>query len=68
MMPNVPKLTPVAWVIAAPTQVTKDDYELVHAGDRCHLQGCNRPFKAGEEVAYTAEIGDKKPVCAAHPQ
>jgi len=68
MIPNMQELTPAVWVIAVPTQVTRDNYHVVHAGDRCWLQRCNRPFEAGEEVAYTTELGDRKPVCAAHAQ
>ncbi|MGH3275775.1 MAG: hypothetical protein ACRDNZ_15795 [Streptosporangiaceae bacterium] len=62
------KLTPVAWVIADPAPVTQDSFHHVHTGDRCWLQGCNRPFDAGERVAYTAEIGNRKPVCASHAE
>jgi len=30
-----------------------DTRYLVHAGDRCYASGCNRPFEARENVAYT---------------
>jgi hypothetical protein len=64
----VQKLTAEAWVIVDPTPVTQDSFHRVHAGDRCWLEGCNRSFEAGERVAYTAEIGDRKPVCADHAE
>lgn len=60
------KLTAVAWVTADPALVTQDSFHRVHSGDCCWLEGCNRLFDAGERVAYTAEIGDRKPVCASH--
>jgi tetratricopeptide (TPR) repeat protein len=65
---DMKKLTSIAWVIADPSPVTQDSYHRIHAGDRCWLQGCNRPFDPGERVAYTAEIGDRKPVCANHAE
>jgi hypothetical protein len=64
----VQKLTAISWVFADPRPVTEDSVHRVHAGDRCWLEGCNRLFDAGEQVAYTAEIGDKKPVCASHAE
>jgi hypothetical protein len=64
----VQKLTAEAWVIVDPAPVTQDSFHRVHAGDRCWLEGCNRSFDAGERVAYTAEIGDSKPVCAGHAE
>lgn len=62
------KLTVAAWIIADPAPVTQASFHGVHAGDRCWLEGCNRLFDAGERVAYAAEIGDRKPVCASHAE
>jgi hypothetical protein len=64
----VQKLTAVAWTIADPAPVTQDSFHRVRAGDRCWLEGCNRLFDAGERVAYTAEVGDRKPICASHAE
>lgn len=58
-------LTPVAWVLTDPAPVTRTNYHTAHVGDRCWLTGCNRSF-GREHVAYTEELGDKRPVCASH--
>jgi hypothetical protein len=64
----VQKLTAVAWVITGPAPVTQDSFHRVHAADCCWLQACNHLFDAGERIAYTAEVGDRKPVCASHAE
>ncbi|MGH3305433.1 MAG: hypothetical protein ACRDOK_27980 [Streptosporangiaceae bacterium] len=64
----MPKRTAVAWVIADPAPVTQNSFHRAHAGDRCWLEGCNCLFDPGEQIAYTAEIGDRKPVCASHAE
>jgi len=64
----VQKLAAVAWVITDPAPATQDSFHRVHAGNRYWLQGCNRLFDAGERVAYTAEIGDGKPVWGSYAE
>jgi len=65
---TVQKLTAVAWVIADPAPATYDSFHRVHARDRCWLEGCNRLFDADQHVVYTAEVGDRKPVCGSHAE
>ena len=60
------KLTAAAWAAADPAPVTQDNYKRVHVGDRCWHHGCNRLFETSEQVAYTVELGDSKPVCASY--
>jgi hypothetical protein len=62
----VSKLTATAWAVVLDDPAGPDTRHLVHTGDRCYASGCNRPFEARENVAYTKELPGRQPVCASH--
>src|ERR1022692_1667871 len=63
---TVKSLNVTAWTVVRDGSVEPENRHLVHAGDRCYLPGCNRPFMAREHVAYTDELSGRQPICASH--